>query len=294
MTELLQTLVFGILIGGVYALVASGMNLIFGVMKVVTLAQGAMLGIGAYLTYSLWQSTGLDPLLLTLVTTPSLLAVGWVTYYVFIERARTTDASMAMVSTFGLALVTKGVIALIWGNDQHSVSPGYANESFSLAGLRFPKAQVYACLVAVVVLGLLYLLLRHTWLGRSVQATAASSDGARLIGIEVRRVWAITFSIGVAAAGAGGSLLSVLYPFVPSSTDHWIGLMLSIIVLGGMGSLAGSALGALVIALAEVLTSTYVSPSWASAVPFLAIILVLVARPQGILGARLREDMARA
>ncbi|MFD5074054.1 branched-chain amino acid ABC transporter permease [Streptomyces sp. NPDC058371] len=294
MSRLLQTLILGLLVGGVYALVASGMNLIFGVMKVVNLAQGGMLILSAYLTYTLWDATGLDPLLLVLITTPCLLVVGWATYYIFIERSRTTDPSMALVTTFGLTLVTKGVIALVWGNEPRSVTPGYANRSFSVLGLRFPQAQVYACLVAAVVLTGLYLLLRHTWLGRSIQATAASSEGARLIGIEVRSAWAAAYALGVAAAGAGGTLLSVLYPFMPSSADHWIGLMLSIIVLGGMGSLPGSVLGALLIALAESLTSTYVAPDWAAAVPYLAIILVLVARPQGLLGARLREDMSRA
>ncbi|MFJ5262467.1 branched-chain amino acid ABC transporter permease [Streptomyces sp. NPDC088387] len=294
MATLFQALILGLLIGGVYSLAASGMNLIFGVMRVVNLAQGGMLILSAYLTYTLWETTGIDPLLLTLVTTPSLLVVGWVTYYVFIERSRTTDPTMAMVTTFGLTLVMKGVIALIWGNEPKSVTPGYANESFTVLGLRFPQAQVYACLVAAVVLTGFYLLLRRTWLGRSIQATASSSEGARLIGIEVRSTWAAAYALGVAAAGAGGSLLSVLYPFMPSSADHWIGLTLSIIVLGGMGSLMGSVLGALVIAVAESLTSTYVSPDWAVAVPYIAIIVVLVARPQGLLGTRLREDMSRA
>jgi len=291
-SELLQTLILGLLIGGVYALAASGMTLIFGVMKVVNLAQGGMLILSAYLTYTLWEATGLDPLLLVFITTPCLLVVGWVTYYVFIERSRTTDPSMALVTTFGLTLVIKGVIALIWGNEPKSVTPDYANRSFSVLGLRFPQAQVYACLVAALVLTGLYLLLRRTWLGRSIQATASSAEGARLIGIEVRTVWAA--ALGVAAAGAGGTLLSVLYPFMPSSADHWIGLGLSIIVLGGMGSLAGSVLGALAIALAESLTSTYIAPDWAAGVPYLAIIVVLVVRPQGLLGARLREDMSRA
>ncbi|EPD57774.1 branched-chain amino acid ABC transporter permease [Streptomyces sp. HGB0020] len=294
MGTFLQALLLGLLVGGVYALAASGMSLIFGVMRVVNLAQGGMLILSAYLTYTLWETIGLDPLLLVLITTPCLLIVGWATYYVFIERSRTTDASMALVTTFGLTLITKGVIALIWGNEPKSVTPDYANRSFDVFGLKLPQAQVYACLVAVVVLGALYLLLRRTWLGRSVQATASSSEGARLIGIEVRSTWAAAYAIGVGAAGAGGSLLSVLYPFMPSSADHWIGLLLAIVVLGGMGSLAGSVLGALVIAAAESLTATYISPDWASAVPYLAIILVLVARPQGLLGARLREDMSRA
>ncbi|MEV8330870.1 branched-chain amino acid ABC transporter permease [Streptomyces niveus] len=294
MGQLAQALILGLLAGGVYALASSGMNLIFGVMKVANLAQGAMLILSSYLTYSLWEATGLDPLILVLLTTPSLLLVGWVTYYLVVERSRTTDASMALVTTFGLALVTKGVVALVWGNDLHSVSPGYANRSFAVLGMKLPQAQVYATMVAAVVLVALYVLLTRTWLGRSIRATATSSEGARLIGIDVRRTWAASYAIGIAAAGAGGSLLSVLYPFMPSTSDHWIGLLLSIIVLGGMGSLPGSVVGALLIAVAESLTTTYVSPDWATAVPYVAIIAVLVIRPQGLLGARLREDMSRA
>ncbi|GAA5038024.1 branched-chain amino acid transport system permease protein [Thermocatellispora tengchongensis] len=294
MTGLAQTLAFGVLVGGVYALAASAMNLIFGVMRIVNLAQGAMLMLGAYLAYSLWRATGLDPLLLTLVTAPALLAVGWVTYYLFVERARTTDPPTALVTTFGLALITTGVIALIWGNEWRLAGPGYAGRSFTVAGLHLPQAQVYACLVAAVVLGGLWLVLNRTWLGRSVRAVAAGPEGARLVGIDVRRVWAASYALGVAAAGAGGALLSVLYPFTPSSGYHWIGLMLSIVVLGGMGSMAGSVLGAVLVAVGEALTSAYLSPGWATAVPYLVIVIVLLARPQGLLGARLREDMSRA
>jgi branched-chain amino acid transport system permease protein len=146
--------------------------------------------------------------------------------------------------------------------------------------------------VAAVVLAGLYLILNRTWLGRAIRASAVNPDGAALVGVNVGAVAAMTFAVGVAAAGAGGSIVGVLYPFLPGSHYQWIARILSIIVLGGLGSLSGAAVGALLLGVAEAATVTYVSPAWATAVPYAVIFVVLLARPNGLMGARLREDVA--
>jgi branched-chain amino acid transport system permease protein len=155
-----------------------------------------------------------------------------------------------------------------------------------------PKAQVFACALAAVVLACLWLFLARSWTGRAIRAASVNPSGAELVGIDIVRVSALTFAIGVGTVGAGGALVSVLYPFLPGSHYIWIARLLGIIVLGGMGSLRGALIGALLLGLAETFTQTYVSAQWATAVPYAIIFVVLLVRPHGIMGTRLREDVA--
>jgi branched-chain amino acid transport system permease protein len=294
MTQFVQTLILGLLIGGVYALLASGLTLIFGVMRVINIAQGSFVILAAFLTYTIWTATGLDPLVAIAFTTPLMFALGWALYLTAVRRIRGAHMSSSVLLTFAIALVVEGLMGLIWGNTSHSVRPSYFNESFRIGELFLPKAQVYGFLVAIVVLGALYAILTRTWLGRAIRASAVNPAGAALVGVNVSAVAALTFAVGVAAAGAGGSIASVLYPFLPGSHYEWIARLLSIVVLGGLGSLPGAALGALLLGVAEAATVTYISPSWATAVPYVVIFVVLLVRPQGLLGSRLREDVAPA
>jgi branched-chain amino acid transport system permease protein len=292
MTELVQTIVLGLLIGGVYALLASGLTLIFGVMRVINIAHGAFLILAAFLTYSIWTATGIDPLVSIVFTTPIMFAFGWLLYVAAVRRVRDAHMSSSVLLTFALALVLEGVMGFIWGNNSHTIRPSYFNESFAVGDLFFPKAQVYGFVVAALVLAGLYLILTRTWLGRAIRASAVNPDGAALVGVNVAAVAAMTFAVGVAAAGAGGSIVGVLFPFLPGSHYQWIARILSIIVLGGLGSLPGAVAGALLLGVAEAATVTYISPTWATAVPYVVIFVVLLARPNGLMGARLREDVA--
>jgi branched-chain amino acid transport system permease protein len=293
-TEFLQALILGLLIGGVYALLASGLTLIFGVMNVINIAHGAFLILAAFLTWTIWDATGLDPLAAILITTPLMFAFGWLLYITTVGRIRSAPPAATVLLTFGLALVIEGLMGIIWGNTSHSVRPSYFNQSFEIGELFLPKAQVYGGLVAIVVLGGLYWMLNSTWLGRAIRASAVNPQGAELVGVSVGAVAAMTFAIGVASAGAGGAIASVLYPFLPGSHYQWIARLLGIIVLGGMGSLPGAVLGALALGVAETMTVTYIGPEWATAVPYVFVFAVLLLRPQGLLGARLREDVATA
>jgi len=292
MTEFVQTIVLGLLIGGTYALLASGLTLIFGVMGVINIAHGSFLILAAFITYSIWTATGLDPLVAVVFTTPMMFAFGWLLYRATVEHVRGAHVSASVLLTFALALVIEGGMGLIWGNTSHSVRPSYVNDSFTIGEIFLPRAQVYGGALAIVVLAALYLILTRTWLGRAIRASAVNPQGAALVGVNVSAVAALTFGVGVAAAGAGGSIVSVLYPFLPGSHYQWIARLLGIIVLGGMGSLPGAVVGALLLGIAETMTVTYISPAWATAVPYLFIFVVLLVRPRGLMGARLREDVA--
>jgi branched-chain amino acid transport system permease protein len=293
-TEAIQTLVLSLLLGGVYALVASGLTLIFGVMRVINIAHGAFLILGAFITYTIWDQFGLDPLVGVLITTPIVFGIGWVIYKLFVRPIRNAPMSSTVLLTFGLALVTEGVMGFVWGNDSTAIRPSYVDQSFTIHGIFLPKAQVYGGLVAILVLLALWLILTKTWLGRAIRAAASNPASAQLVGIKVTSVSAVVFGLGLAAAGAGGSITGVLYPFVPGSHYLWISRLLAVVVLGGLGSLEGAVLSALVFGLAETVTAVYISPPWATAVPYVIVFAVLLIRPQGLLGTRLRDDTVTA
>jgi branched-chain amino acid transport system permease protein len=290
MTLLLQTLIFGVLIGGVYALMSSGFTLIFGVMEVINLAHGALLILGAYLSWWMWRHTGVDPLVLGIGTSVIMYGVGWLLYKAVISRVQRIDPGLTLVASFAVAIAGEGVIALIWGTSTHSATPSYFNTSYHLGSLIIPKAQLYACLGAIALLTLLFALLHGTFLGRSIRACATSRDGAALVGINVDRCMTQMFAIGTATTGFGGAALAVLYQFIPDSQDVWIGRVLCIVVLGGLGSLGGAAVGAVLLGLAESMTSAYWDTRWTTAVPYMLIIAILLVRPQGIFGTTLRRE----
>jgi branched-chain amino acid transport system permease protein len=290
-THATETLILGLLTGGVYALLASGLTLIFGVMNIINVAHGALLVLAGLLTFELWRRLGLDPIASAVVTTPVMFAVGWAIYRLFVARIRTAPVSMTVLLTFALAITLEGAMGLTWKNVFRSVTPGYVNHSFHLVPFFFPKAQVFGCLAAVAVLSGLWLLLTRTWAGRAIRAASQNPQGSALVGVDIRGVAALTFAIGVATTGAGGSILSVLYPLFPASHYLWISRLLGIVVLGGMGSLPGAVVGALILGVAEAFTATYVSTRWATVVFYLVILVVLLVRPQGLMGSRLRGDV---
>jgi branched-chain amino acid transport system permease protein len=263
-------------------------------MNVINIAHGAFLILAAFVTWTLWRETGLDPLAAIIVVTPVMFVLGWLIYTATIRPIRTAPPAASVLLTFGLALFLEGIMGVIWGNTSHSVRPAYFDQSFELGDIFLPKAQVYGGLVAIVVLAALYVFLTRSWTGRAIRASAVNPQGAELVGVKVASVAALTFAIGVASAGAGGAIASVLYPFLPGSHYQWIARLLGIIVLGGMGSLPGAVIGALCLGVAELMTVTYVGPEWATGVPYAFVFIVLLLRPQGILGTRLRQDVATA
>lgn len=287
-----QSVIIGLLIGGVYALMASGLTLIFGVLKVINIAHGALLIIAAMLTWGIWHLTGLDPILTAVLTTPVMLVLGWLIHRGVIARISGGSAAMTVLATFGLALILEGVLNVTVGNIFRSATPTYFDQSFRVAGMALPKPHVFGFLAALLVLGGLYLVLTRTWSGRAIRATAQNPSGAALVGVSGPAVAALAFAIGTATTGVGGSVLSVLYPFYPASHYDWISRLLGIIVLGGLGSLPGAMVGSLVLGLAETLTATYGSLRWSTLVFYIVIMAVLLVRPQGIFGTTLREDAA--
>jgi branched-chain amino acid transport system permease protein len=284
MHALIQGVILGVLTGGVYALMASGQTLIFGIMKVVNLAQGAMVILGSYLAYQLFTSFGVDPFLAIPVTTVVMFAVGFAVYALFLRPLRRDDRSeLSLLVTFAVALLLEGVMSVTWQTTRRSINTSYANSSWTLFGYQITVVRFWGFVLSLTALGLLFLLLNRTRFGRAIRATVQNPDSARLLGVESERISALGFALGAATAAAAGSVYGMLYPFNSGSHYDLISRLLSIVVLGGMGSVGGAIIAALVVSVSSSIVASF-SPIWSEMTFFLILLLVLLLRPQGLFG----------
>jgi branched-chain amino acid transport system permease protein len=284
-----QAIILGLLTGGVYALMASGLTLVFGIMKVINVAQGALVILAAYLSYTLFSRFHVDPFVSIVVLAPAMFVLGVAVQLVFIRSLRQKEGEeLSLLVTWALALGIEGVLSVFYKTTYRATNPGYANTTWTVAGYQISAVRVYAFAASVGILALLSLLLTRTRLGRSIRATVQNPVSARLLGVEAGRVSAIGFGLGTSTAAAAGAVYGVLYPFNPGSHYDLISRLLSIVVLGGLGSLGGAVVAALFMGVAEAVFSAEVSPTWSSFMFFVVLIAMLVVRPQGLFGARVR------
>ncbi len=289
MHTVIQAVILGLLTGGVYALMASGQTLIFGVMKVVNLAQGALVIAGAYLSYSLFTSFGIDPFLSILITAPALFCAGAAIQWVFLRPLRPADRSeLSLLVTFAVALGIEGILSVGYNTTYRTIQTGYANTSYTVAGYQISAVRLYAFLLSVALIAALYLALRHTRFGRAIRATVQNPESATLLGVDARTVAAVGFGIGAATAAAGGAVYGIIYAFNSGSHYDLISRLLSIVILGGLGSIGGSIAGAMTMGVVASLVAALGPPAWSDFSFFVVLLAVLVIRPRGLFGAALR------
>ena len=286
MAHAAQVLILGAVLGGVFALMAAGLTLIFGVMHIVNLAHAAFIFVGAYIAYLAFSGLGIDPFVSLLITVPALFAVGAVVYRLLFPRLegtpRFTEATVLL--TFAVALIIEGTLTWTFTGVYRSTTPEYATDAFILGPLFIPTGQLYASLVSIVLIAVLSGVLYFTRTGHAIRATMQNRTAAQIVGVNVRRTSTIAFGIGLALAGASGSLLSFLFTFYPSGHWQWIALLLSLIVLGGMGSLRGALIGAFVLSIIAAFVTDRFGPTWSPMTFFMALFLVLLVRPHGLFG----------
>jgi branched-chain amino acid transport system permease protein len=283
-TQIYQAIVDGILVGGVYALMAVGLTLIFGVLDIINIAQGILVVLGAYLSYSLSQRLGIDLFVGLLITVPAMFVLGVAIQWAFIRPLRGRErTSMTLLVTYAMALILEGVLYRIYGPNDKQLNASYVTSSVHVLGFYLPYIYLLGFGLAVVLVVALYLLLYRTRFGRSVRATMQDQTAARLIGIDTSRVAALTFGVGVGVTAVGGMMFGATSTFNPNSGYDLISRLLAIIILGGLGSIGG-ALVASVFMLTIVSLVDIWSPTWANAVFYAALVLVLLIRPTGFLG----------
>jgi branched-chain amino acid transport system permease protein len=283
-TLILEAIITGILTGGVYALMSSGLTLVFGVMEIINIAQGALVILGAYLSYALQQYLHLDLFLGLLITMPAMFALGLLIEWLFIRPIKRDRVMMSLLVMFGLALVIEGVLNKIFTANIVQLHAWYVTASFPIGGFYLSYIYVFGFLLAAALLGGLYWLVYRTKFGYSLRAAMENRTAAELIGIDVERVSMITFGIGIALAAAGGMAYGATSAFDANSAYDLISRLLAIIIFGGMGSLSGALIASVGMLVVENVTAVVWEPRWSVVVFYLLLVIILLVRPQGLLG----------
>ncbi len=289
MTLVLEAIVLGILTGGVYALMASGLTLIFGVMRIINVGHGALVILGAYLSFALLRSLHIDPILSLVVTMPAMFALGVVMQLVFVRPLKSDREALSVLVTYALALGIEGLLGYLFTNNFQQLSAWYETASFPIFGFRIAWVYVFGFGLCLAILGALFWLLYRTSFGAAIRATMLNRTAAQLVGVDVDRVSALAFGVGVATAAAGGVVFGIANAFNPGSHYDLISRLLTIIVLGGLGSLRGAVVGAMVMLIIIDVTAIVISPVWGSFAFFVILVAVLVFRPQGLYGVMVRD-----
>ncbi len=283
---LANAVVAGLLLGGFYAAVSLGIGLIFGLLDIANIAQPAFLVLGAYATYVVNEAFGLDPILAGILFTPLFYLLGAAVYRVYygsFER-RGEESLRGLVFFFGILFILEVSLSLKFGVDYRLVQAAYIGKSIEFGGVGIAFRYLIPCAVGVAMTAALYLFLGRTFYGRAIMAVSQDQAALRLMGANPVQIKTIAFGIGIAAASLAGALLITITPVVPSSDRDYIGRMFAITVLGGMGSIGGTLVAGVILGVAESLMSTFFGPSWAPAVSFGILLLVLAVRPAGLFG----------
>lgn len=280
-----QAVVTGTLLGGVYALVSIGLTLIFGVLGIVNFAQGTLLTLAMYVTYVLVSDIGLNVYLATLVTIPALFVVGYAVQTTMLNRLmRHGETEGQLLVTLGLSLLIVNLLLLGFGGLEKTIEPPL-DGNLRLFGAIAPMSRVVAFLGAILLAVLLSLLLQRTRLGLTIRSVAANAQGAQLVGVDTRRVFALTFGLGAATVGAAGGLVLPFLALTPSTGEQFTILAFVIVVLGGLGSVRGAIIGGLIVGLVQTVSGLYLPGTGALLLVFAVFVLVLFLRPQGLFGS---------
>jgi branched-chain amino acid transport system permease protein len=283
---LLNAIISGLLLGGFYAAVSVGVSISFGMLDVVNIAHPAFIILGAYIAYIVNDRFGFDPILVSVVLSPLFFLLGMLlyrVYYLCFEK-RGQESLRGLAFFFGILFITEVALVLVFGVDYRFVSTAYGETTWRLGAIDFPMRLVVPFLVSVAMVVGVQLFLTHTFFGRAVLAVAQDQLALRLMGVNPVRVKELAFALSIATAGIAGAFLIIIQPVQPSIGREYIGLAFAVCVLGGMGSIWGTLLGAFVLGIAESFTSTFFGPSWAPAVSFGLLLATLAFKPSGLLG----------
>jgi branched-chain amino acid transport system permease protein len=286
MHAIAQLVASTLLLGGVYALIAVGLTLIFGVMRVVNFAHGEFLMLGMYLAFWAFALLGLDPYLTLLASLPVWLAVGWASYRAVMGPIVHASHNVQVFTTVGLSIVLQNVALVLWTADARFVRTEYYAVVVRVADAAFNVAQIVAFAIAVALTAALFAFMRWSYTGKMMRATAQDRHAAALMGIDTDRVYALTWSIGIACVGVAGVLLAPIYPVYPTAGLQFVLIAYVAVVLGGLGDMAGALISALLVAAVEVIGSYVIGTAWKEVLYLLLFIAILVVRPAGLFGQR--------
>jgi len=283
---LINALIAGLLLGGFYAAVTVGVSISFGILDIVNIAHPAFIILGSYIAYIVNTRLGIDPIATSIIMLPAFYALGALVYQVYYASFEQygQESLRGLAFFFGLLFVTEVALILVFGVDYRYVQASYIGPSLHFGVIDLPLRMLVPCLVSLVLVAALQLFLTRTFIGRAIMAVAQDQLALQLMGASPTRIKRIAFAISIATTAIAGALLIVIQPVEPSVGREFIGRVFAICVLGGLGSLTGTLLGAMLLGIVESFTSTFYGPSWAPAVAFGFLLLALAFRPAGLFG----------
>jgi branched-chain amino acid transport system permease protein len=294
MTQFLQATVYGLLEGGLLALVAIGFSLVWGVMNIVNLAHGAFVLVGAYIAWKLNTAMGLDPYLGALVAAVGLFVAGYVVQRLLINQVVNAPIWMTLLLTFGLNLLIVNGLILIFSADFRVIHTGWSSDGFSIGGVRVPYGRLTGFAMAVAVTVSLVLFMARTKTGLAIRATGMDRSAARLMGMNVRHVYALTFGLSAGMAGMAGAVIGSINTFSPAAAGGFTLQSFVIAVLGGLGNMWGALAGGVLLGLVQAWGGQYLAGTLVNAIAFGVLVLVLIVRPTGLIGRPFYEARAEA
>lgn len=284
LTGLATPIAMGILLGGLYALIALGLSLVFGVMKLINIAHGDLVLLSSYLAFTIMTSLGIDPILSLVIGMPVLFVVGFAIQRYLLNRAFRISMEAPLIIAFGISIILQNLYQIVWTPLSRGLTTSYALESFGVGGLRIPLVYLLDFIVAIVVMIFLREFLRRTYLGKAISAASQDRGASQLMGINTDRVYAFAFAIAMVFAAIAGVFLGLTFPFTPQSGVSFLIIAFGVVVLGGLGSIVGTFIGGLVMGLAQTLGGYFLGAAAQMLVAYLIVLIVLGVRPRGLFG----------
>lgn len=283
-SDLASPIIIGILLGGLYVVVAQGLSLVFGVMKVINVAHGTLVILGSYLAFATLSTFGIDPILGLLIGIPVFFLLGILIEKYLLNRAVKMSADAALIIAFGIALVVQNAIQIIWTPMSRSLITSYSFESVQIGDIYIPVVYILDFAAALVVMVVIHQFLKRTYLGQAITASSQDRQTAELMGINPNRVYQIAFGIAMALAAVGGVFFGITFSFNPTTGNALLIIAFGVIILGGLGSMVGTFIGGVIFGLSQTLGGHFFGPTGQLIVPFLMVLVVLTIRPQGLFG----------
>ena len=284
LADLASTITMGIMLGGLYALVALGLSIVFGVMRLINVAHGDLLLLASYLTLTLMTYLGLDPIIGLVIVIPALFFIGFVVQKYLLNRAFTISMEAPLIIAFGISIVLQNVFQILWSPLSRGLTTSYTLKSFSIGALNLPLVYLLDFFVGVIVMIFLHQFLHRTYLGKAINAASQDRRAAHLMGINTKQVYAFAFAIAMAIAAIAGVFVGLTFPFTPQSGVSFLIIAFGVVVLGGLGSIAGTFVGGLVMGLAQTLGGYFLGTNAQMLIAYLIVIVLLATRPQGLFG----------
>jgi len=287
----LQEIANALLLAGIYACVGMGFSLLYGVMNIVNLAHGAMVMVGAYISFWLFTLWGIDPFISIPASALLLFAIGYPMQAYLVNNVIRSDILRSLLVTYGVEMLLLGAVLVTWGSNYRAITPRYFGAGFQIGRVVIPYLRTGVVAVALAMAVGLNLFMSRTRIGMAIKATALNKEAAALVGINIRRIYAISSGLGCALAGAAGTLVAASYTISPSIEGPYLGNAFVIAVLGGLGNMMGAVAGGVVLALAETVGAVYFGMSFQRLIGFVIFLLVLILRPYGLMGRRFYAEI---